>query len=932
MVGYRPTKVIYERPPIYRKTLRRDNKTIEALSLPRITNYNCRSLMPKIRSFAQDMIERESDISFLSEVWQKEENKKHKAKLEELLEISGIKYISTPRPGAKRGGGAAIAVRLDKFTISKLNISIPKSVEVVWGLLKPKIANGKISTIIACCFYSPPNSKKNNVLIDHITVTLQSLLNIHNNAGIIISGDRNKIDIPVLLSIDPSLRQTVRHPTLGLKILDVIVTNLWRYFDEPTIIPPLNPDKPGCGVPSDHSGVSATPSVSQGQPARRTKVCKIIRPLPESLMDIFETKLSSQNFEMLSEMPVDLMIKNFQDTLNFILCETFPEKKIIISPDDKPWFNEQLRQLKRQRMRQYERFGKSEKYIELKFRFEEKLKAEMLKHMEKVMTEVTEGRRGSSYPALKKLGLRPGDEPQAAFQLPAHAELNLSPAQSAEIIADHFSSISQEYQPIQMSSLPPNVQSYLSTCDQSLAPKLTPEEVYQRIKKAKKPNGLVSGDLPPRLVKHCGASLAVPVSAIFNSITANAEYPSLWKIEHQIAIPKSNPPQNEDELRNLSKTPFFSKVYESFIGGWLLPIIQPYLDPGQCGLKGLSITHYLIQLLHFVHSTLDMKKPTAVLAACIDLAKAFNRVDHSLVIQDLYDMHTPAWLLKILMSYLSNRSMFLTFNGATSSQKMLPGGGPQGAYLGGIIFIIKYNAAFLRPPIPRCIQGPVRKSKHKSVKFVDDGTIAVSIDLKASIVADPVNRDRPLNYHERTKHILPPENNLLQFFIRDTELFTEQNQMIINKKKTNVISFTKSRKWDFPPEVTFSDGSQIECKSETKLLGVVVSHDLRWFKNTAYICSKAREKLWILRRMLKYGLDDAHLFDVYVKEIRSILELAVPVWHSGLTNQQTADIERIQKMAFRIILQENYQSYQSACTLFSAQTLHERRIKLCSKF
>ena len=195
-------------------------------------------------------------------------------------------------------------------------------------------------------------------------------------------------------------------------------------------------------------------------------------------MDTFETKLSSQNFEMLSEMPVDLMIKTFQDTLNIFLCETFPEKRIILSPDDKPWFNEQLRQLKRQRMRQYERFGKSEKYIELKLRFEEKLKVEMLKYMEKVMTEVTEGRRGSSYPALKKLGLRPGDERQASFQLPAHAELNLSPAQSAEIIADHFSSISQEYQPIQMSSLPQNVQSYLSTCDQSLAPKLTPEEVY----------------------------------------------------------------------------------------------------------------------------------------------------------------------------------------------------------------------------------------------------------------------------------------------------------------------------------------------------------------------------------------------------------------------------------------------------------------------
>ena len=61
--------------------------------------------------------------------------------------------------------------------------------------------------------------------------------------------------------------------------------------------------------------------------------------------------------------------------------------------------------------------------------------------------------------------------------------------------------------------------------------------------------------------------------------------------------------------------------------------------------------------------------------------------------------------------------MFLTFNGAISSKKMLPGGGPQGASLGGIIFIVKFNGAFLRPPIPRNLLDPVRKSKSKSVKF-----------------------------------------------------------------------------------------------------------------------------------------------------------------------------------------------------------------------
>ena len=94
------------------------------------------------------MLERSGDAAFLTEVWEKKENKKHQRKLEKMLEMAGIQYISTPRPGAQRGGGAAIAIRTKNFTISKLNVMIPKSIEAVWGLLKPKIVTGKISKII----------------------------------------------------------------------------------------------------------------------------------------------------------------------------------------------------------------------------------------------------------------------------------------------------------------------------------------------------------------------------------------------------------------------------------------------------------------------------------------------------------------------------------------------------------------------------------------------------------------------------------------------------------------------------------------------------------------------------------------------------------------------------------------------------------------
>ena len=70
--------------------------------------------------------------------------------------------------------------------------------------------------------------------------------------------------------------------------------------------------------------------------------------------------------------------------------------------------------------------------------------------------------------------------------------------------------------------------------------------------------------------------------------------------------------------------------------------------------------------MHFIFSTPDLRQPHAVIAACVDLSKAFNMLDHALLIQDLYDMHTPAWMLRIIISNLSGRSMLLTYRGAES--------------------------------------------------------------------------------------------------------------------------------------------------------------------------------------------------------------------------------------------------------------------------
>ena len=169
----------------------------------------------------------------------------------------------------------------------------------------------------------------------------------------VISGDRNSIEVRQLLQIDSSLRQTVQLNTRKQKILDVILTNLHRYYHSPEIVPPINPDIPGKGVPSDHSGVIVTPNTNSTLPPKTHKVRKNIRPIPESLLLEFGEKLSDTDFDYLySQCDSSAMVTSFENMMTKMVETTFPMKSIVISNDDQIWFNEDLRALKRARLRE----------------------------------------------------------------------------------------------------------------------------------------------------------------------------------------------------------------------------------------------------------------------------------------------------------------------------------------------------------------------------------------------------------------------------------------------------------------------------------------------------------------------------------------------------------------------------------------------------
>ena len=150
-------------------------------------------------------------------------------------------------------------VNLEQFSLEKIEVTIPYKLEVVWGLMRPKKKTSKIKAIIVAAFYSPPNSRKNCKLLDHLMSTSHFLLTKYPKAGLVMGGDKNSLNIAPLLSGIPKMKQIVTRPTYKSKILDVIMTNLHAADSTPVIIPPVLPDDPTRGVASDHSTALATP-------------------------------------------------------------------------------------------------------------------------------------------------------------------------------------------------------------------------------------------------------------------------------------------------------------------------------------------------------------------------------------------------------------------------------------------------------------------------------------------------------------------------------------------------------------------------------------------------------------------------------------------------------------------------------------------------
>ena len=306
-------------------------------------------------------------------------------------------------------------------------------------------------------------------------------------------------------------------------------------------------------------------------------------------------------------------------------------------------------------------------------------------------------------------------------------------------------------------------------------------------------------------------------------------------------IPKTNPPKC-DKLRPVSLSDCFAKVAETFITDWILEDISDKIDLQQYGnVKGVSTSHYLVSLLHFLYQGADkvINVGTVVLT---NFLKVFDMVDHNLLIEKFIHIRVRRSIVPWLCDFLSNRMQCVRYNSTLSDFATVSASLPQGTKLGPIGFQVIINDAVQNN------SGPI-----SCWKYVDDLTIA-----------------------ENRTH---PDSSQLQVILDSFSQWTENKSLSLNPAKCQALQICFKTDVPHPTELKINSCS-LNYVDHAKILDVWLQHDLSWDKNISEMISKTNCRLYMLRMLKRFGFKKDELITLYKGYIRPLLEYADVVWNS----------------------------------------------------